>query len=296
MKTIFNFLIYLFAWLLVQLLNLLPAKVNVGIGCCFADIAFLVMSKRRRVSLENINRVYKDELTLKQKKKLAKMSFRHMVISTIELFTVSKVAKSLEEHFEFVNADILQRCLDSEKGAVLAISHLGSWEYLSFLATRTNRSWSVIVKEIKNFHLNQAVNRLRKIMTVEPVPKKNSMKGALRALRKGDGVAILIDQWSGPDGIWAPFFGEETSTTSIPARLVKKTGAALTFAYCIRKGIGKYKIEVLEPIAMDSLASEKSITDQLNRQLESLIRKYPEQWTWGHRRWKAKPHTLRTPV
>jgi len=180
-------------------------------------------------------------------------------------------------------------------GVVLVISHLGSWEYLSFLPYFTKRSWSVVVKDIKNPYIDKAIDAMRRVMTVIPIPKNSSIRTVLKELKSDHGVAILIDQWAGDEGLWIDFFDTETSTTSIPARLAEKTGCALVPAYCLRSSSGYYEIHIEKPIEADMNQPdwENLVTKKLNESLEKQILAYPEQWLWGHRRWKDKPDTMR---
>jgi len=177
------------------------------------------------------------------------------------------------------------------------ISHLGSWEYLSFLPYFTKRAWSVVVKDIKNPFLDKAIDSMRRIMTVNPIPKDSSVRTILQELKAGNGVAILVDQWAGNEGLWIDFFDTKTSTTSIPARLAEKTGCALVSAYCLRTTPGHYEIHIEKPVAHDTIDEgwETRITQTLNETLERQITRHPEQWLWGHRPWKKKPETLRAP-
>ena len=90
------------------------------------------------------------------------------------------------------------------------------------------------------------------------------------------------------DGLWIDFFGKPTSTTSVPARLALRTGAALIPAYCLREASGQYRICIKPevPIEGGPQDAEKATTSQLNRLLEKEFLEHPEQWIWNHRRWK----------
>ncbi len=112
----------------------------------------------------------------------------------------------------------------------------------------------------------------------------------LTELRQNHLVAIVIDQWAGNEGVWSYFFNAPTSTTSLPARLAKRTGAALIPAYCIRTTSGQYEIRVQPEVTLkdDGNNWTKSMTNQLNYLLEQQIRAFPEQWVWTHKRWKNK--------
>lgn len=278
------------------LATVLPVAAADWVARRFGDLSYLVLGNRRKIARENIDRAFGDSLPPGRKKEIARSAFQSAALSMMELFTVEKTVQEADTRFKLFGNDSLEAAFNRGKGVVLVISHLGSWEYLSFLPFFTKRPWSVIVKDIKNRPMNEDVNEMRRVMTVTPVSKDNSVRTILRELKKGHGVAILIDQWAGNEGLWSDFFGEKTSTTSIPARLAEKTGCALVPACCLRKTPGHYEIHLQKPVAYDLTSPdwEKTITQDLNATLERQILENPDQWLWGHRRWKGKPDNLRT--
>lgn len=281
--------------LLSFLAKILPLRTASWIAKRIGDLSYLVLSDRRKIARENINRAFGSTFSDAQKKEIIHFAFQNVALSILELFIIEKIKKDLTHRFEFTGNLGLEAEFKKGRGVVLVISHLGSWEYLSFLPYLTTRRWSVIVKDIKNPYVNRAIDALRRITNVIPVPKLTSVRTILKELKGANGVAILIDQWSGDEGLWVDFFGEKTSTTSIPARLAEKTGCALVPAYCVRKEIGKYLIHIENPVPYDTKQPdwEKNLTAELNMLLEEQIRKYPGQWLWGHRRWKEKPENIR---
>lgn len=290
---------HLFQYLAVRFLALLakalPVEISTAIARLMGDLTFLTLRERRRVALENVTRAFGNTLTLAQKEQIVRSAFRSASLSMTELFIVEKIAKEASQRFTMVGNEFLEEAFSKNKGVVLVISHLGSWEYLSFLPYFTKRPWSVIVKELKNRYVDKAINDMRRVMTVTPVDKLSSVRVILRELKRGHGVAILIDQWAGDEGLWVDFFGAKTSTTSIPARLAEKTGCSLVPAYCLRTSTGHFEIHLGKEIVTDMNRPdwETATTQRLNEVLEKQIREHPEQWLWGHRRWKEKPDTLR---
>jgi Kdo2-lipid IVA lauroyltransferase/acyltransferase len=290
---------YITALVLIAFAKILPVTISSWIACRFADLACILLAKRRKIAFENIDRAVRAAgkvMTDKEKERLVRAAFQNAALSMMELFIVEKTARTAVDHFKLSGQEHLERALAQGKGAIISVSHLGSWEYLAFFPLLTRQKWSVIVKDIKNPYLDKLITRMRKITTVTPIPKTNSIKPVLRELKKGHAVAILIDQWAGDEGIWINFLGTATSTTSIPARLAKSTGAALVPAYCLRKSAGNYEIHIEEPLIWnpESVDWESFITNKLNAALERQIRAHAEQWLWGHRRWKDKPNTIRT--
>lgn len=286
---------YLGVWLLALIAKILPVETSSWLAQRTGDLIFFVLKKRRRIALENVERAFGSSLPRGKKEAIVRSAFQSASLSMMELFIVEKIKKEASQRFTMVGNEHLEEAFSKKKGVVLVISHLGSWEYLSFLPFFTHRPWSVIVKDIKNPYLDKAINQMRRMMTVTPVEKSSSIRTILQQLKEGHGVALLIDQWAGDEGLWVDFFDEETSTTSIPGRLAEKTGCALVPAYCLRTSPGHYKIHLEEAIEVDLLQPgwERVITQRLNAVLEKQIRAHPEQWLWGHRRWKEKPDTLR---
>lgn len=284
----------LFVALIIRVLSVCPLPWISGAARGFGDIAFALMPKRRRTALENLDRAFGSSKSDEEKKKIARASFQHMALAMIELFLVSRVLKHQEKHFKLVGGENLQAARDKGKGILFIISHIGSWEYLSFLHFLTGIYCYAVVKDIRNPYLDKTVNDCRRKIGLTPVQKKSSSKKMFTVLRENQLVAILMDQWSGPEGLWLPFFGHETSTTSIAARLAKKTGAAMVPGRCVRVGEWQYEVQLDPEIPLREGENwERETTLDLSRHLEEQIRRYPEQWTWGHKRWKPKPAASR---
>ena len=289
---------YLFEFYAVKslfyLLNLVPLSLSGWIIKRAGDLFFYVSSKRRNIAFSNLTIAYGDALSSDQKNKIARKCFENGALSILELFLIKKIKKNALNRFTMAGKQHFEEALSRGKGVIFVASHLGSWEYIGFAGYLKKVPHAVIVKKIKNKYLDEMIDSLRREIDSVPIPKINAIRPTLTALRQNHGVGVLIDQWDGSDGIWIDFFGKSTSTTSLPARLAKKTGCALIPIYCLRKKIGQYEIQVLPEVPLSSGPDwEFDTTGRLNEILESQIRRYPEQWSWGHRRWKPKPLTTR---
>lgn len=280
---------------LVFILNLFPFSLSSWIAKSIGRVFYFCVAKRRNITLKNLEKAYGDTLSPQQKKIIAQKSFENTALSILELFLVQKIKKNAAQHFVIKGQENLESALSQGKGVILITSHVGSWEYLGFLFYLTGIPCSVIVKNVKNKYLNQKIDTLRRETNITPIPKKKAIREALTELQRNHVVAVLIDQWGGRDGLWIDFFGDATSTTSLPARLAKRTGCLLVPAYCLRKETGQYEIRVFPQVPMPHAEEdwEASVTKKLNKMLEFHIREYPEQWSWAHRRWKKKPETSR---
>lgn len=288
---------YYIAQFFFFLIAILPTPICYFIARRFGDLTYLLFFKRRKIAIENVSRAFGQLIPMAKKKKHARKSFQNVAMSIYDLFNIEKTRKRAKDLFRIKGMANYRKALGRGKGVVLVTSHLGSWEYLAFLFFLTDTKCSVIVKDIKNPLLNTKVNEARRKSGLNPISKNDSIRGIFVELKKNNTVAILIDQWAGPEGLWMPFFGEPTSTTSIPARLAEKTGCTLLPAFCIREPGGKFTIDLHKPVIWDELdqknQNERKVTKILNQILESKILAYSGQWPWGHRRWKPKPKELR---
>ena len=279
---------FLFLKSISMILNGLPMSISAwmvrGIGWWMS----LILPARRKIVMDNLTIAYGDSLTLKEKQKLATESFQNLAMSLMELFRIPVLLKDAEDRFRFEGIEHLDAAFKKGNGVIFVVSHLGAWEYLSFLFYLRDYPCSVVVTGTKNPYIYRWIERIRSMTRIKPLYKRNSIRQVMGEIKQNRLVAILIDQWAGSEGLWVDFFSEPASTTSIPGRLALKTGAALVPGYCIRIRPGYYKIVISPEVSPEQgPRAEEETTLKLNRLLEEEIRIYPEQWSWTHRRWKG---------
>lgn len=284
-----DFLTYGFVRVFAGLINLFPIEISSWIACRLGDLGYLFLAKRRKTALENLESALKDHLLLARKEQIARESFQSLAMSLMEFFRTPAMLSEASRRFEFEGTEHMDAAFKKGKGVIFTIAHLGSWEYLGFLPYLRGYPCSVIVRPIKNPYIYRWIQRLRRETRLHPIDRNQSVKEILKRLKSNELVAILIDQWAGPDGLWLDFFGRPTSVTSIPARLASRTGAVMIPGYCVRTAPGKFKIVILPEVPLAEGGDfEKETTESLNRMLEREIIKYLPQWSWAHRRWKPK--------
>jgi len=145
--------------------------------------------------------------------------------------------------------------------------------------------------------LDERLTRFRALGGNTVVSKRRALAAILRALRSGQGVAILIDQnVQEQDGIFVDFFGRPAATTTVAAALALKTGCALVPTRTVLRPDGGcrviYERPVEGPAGADRTRAIAALTQSLTTVIEGWIREFPEQWLWIHRRWKTQPPGL----
>ena len=277
----------------MALINFFPITISTWISRRIGDALFLILSSRRRVALNNLTIAFGDTKSGPEKTSLALESFRHLMTCYMELFRLPKFVKVSEKHVHLNNSELIDNALARGKGILLVMTHLGSWEYLSFLAKHKKSPAITLGRVIRNPYIYKWVESLRKTGGLRHKNKDMGIRWIFSELKQNHMVGIAIDQWAGNEGLWIDFFSRPTSTTSLPARMAKRTGCALILAYCVRVASGEYEIYVEPeiPVSKDDDDWIENTTKELNHIVERKIRAFPEQWMWMHKRWKSKAPT-----
>jgi len=114
----------------------------------------------------------------------------------------------------------------------------------------------------------------------------------LRALKRGEGIALPPDQAPNSDGgVWADFFGRPAYTMTLARKLQRATGAALIACFAERLPRGKgYRIQY------QRVSEENFDETQLNRVIEDLVRSCPSQYNWSYHRYKIPRAAMKKPL
>jgi len=117
----------------------------------------------------------------------------------------------------------------------------------------------------------------------------------LKVLKEAGTIGILADQNTMPDeAVFVEFFGKLASTTTGIARVALHTDAAVVPGYAVwDESIRKYRLRFEPPVDLIRTGNaERDVlenTQKFTKVIEGIIRKYPEQWIWVHRRWNTRP-------
>ena len=183
--------------------------------------------------------------------------------------------------------EIVNKIKKNKKQAVFISGHFANFELMSMYLERSEIKLSAIYRPLNNKFLNPIMERIREKYICKYQIKKGigGIKKLIRLKKNNFSTALMIDQRVS-EGILSNFFGHKALTTTIPAQLVKKFNIPIVPVYIDRVKDIHFKITISEPIYFSKNKSVEFITDQLNKELESMILKKPENWIWSHNRWK----------
>jgi Kdo2-lipid IVA lauroyltransferase/acyltransferase len=178
------------------------------------------------------------------------------------------------------------------KGVIFLTPHLGCFEITSLYVAQ--RGPLVVLyrpprlRWLEPFML-KGRQRWRAVLAPANV---RGVRMLYRALQKGEQVGLLPDQAPGAgEGVWAGFFGRPAYTMTLVTRLQRATGAAVIIGYAERLAGGRgYRLHAEE------LPAEGLDEAGLNRAIETLVRRCPEQYLWSYNRYKVPAGASPPPV
>ncbi|MBA2673649.1 lysophospholipid acyltransferase family protein [Ramlibacter sp.] len=197
---------------------------------------------------------------------------------------------------EWDGAELIEAARAAGRGIVFLTPHLGCFEVTAQGYAARFGTITVLYRPARKPWLRELVDTARARTRLETAPTTLAgVRQMLRTLRAGGAVGLLPDQVP-PQGLgtWAPFFGREAFTMTLPARLVQQTGAALLLAWGERLPFGRgYRIH-LRSWEGELPADPQAAAAQVNLRMERLVRECPQQYLWGYARYKT-PRAERAP-
>jgi KDO2-lipid IV(A) lauroyltransferase len=232
-------------------------------------------------------------------RQIARQSYANLGRLAIELTLLPALAgQGLEELFEedddfHVVADLMQR----GRGLVACTGHVGNWELAgAYVAHRY--PVDAVARRMANPLFDAYVTRARSRAGMRVIYDSDSVRQITRGLKEGRVAGLVADQGVlGLASTYVPFFGRPAKTPRGPAVFALRLEVPVVFCAAILQPSGKYRFfaeEIPVTVSGDRDADVDRIVANFTRALERLVRRYPDQYFWQHRRWKRQPEG--TPV
>jgi KDO2-lipid IV(A) lauroyltransferase len=181
----------------------------------------------------------------------------------------------------------LRASVEKGKGVILFSGHMANWEWGAFSSAFAGLSIAAVARRMKNPYVNDYLTRIRSSHGVNLFLHKNAVREGMRWVKGGNVLGLLIDQRITAGGTAVTFFGRPAFTTTMPALLAFRTGAAVHGLRSWRES-GRLKISITPAMDMDAFNGDAAAaTAAMTAELERWIRAAPAYWLWMHDRWKT---------
>lgn len=279
-------------WSLTRLVQLLPGKVADKIAEGIGWVAYNILTSRRRIAVDNLKRAFGDEKSTEEIDRIVREVFKNVARDIIEFTRQPRIG--LKKVHKFVHdpsgQESIDKALKEGKGLMLVTGHIGNGELLGgWLASQYPIDF--VVGKQHNPYVDKMFNSFRRVFGANIIPVGLTARHVIKSLKGNRIVILMSDQHSATGGTVVQFFGRPASTPKGPALFAVKMNCPIIFAVLLRERYNRFRPIMMPPIyPPKSGDNEKDINDmtqQYTSQLEELIRQYPGQWMWTHRRWKV---------
>jgi KDO2-lipid IV(A) lauroyltransferase len=288
---------YALARVILGVPGLLPRGAAIALGRAMGRVAYWLPGKLRRTGEINL-RIAFPELSEPERQRLLRGCFDSLGRLLGEFSQFHRATpESLRGLIEYDQGGLahLRAAEKDQRGVIFLTGHLGAWELLSFGWSALEYPISFLVRPIDNPRIEEMIENVRTRFGNRAIDKKSAAREAIRVLRAGGTLGILSDLNSHPhEGVFVPFFGRLACTTAGIATLALKTDAVVIPTVAVWNPEKKrYFFHGDPPVELvrtgDKHKDLEVNTARFAAAIESLVRRYPEQWLWIHKRWKTRP-------
>ena len=279
---------------LLALARWLPRPWLLALGSATGELAFRLARKHTRVALANLQSAFGEALSLPERRRIARACWHHYGRITADAAAFHRLRpEDIGTRIRYEGLDQLRAAHAEGKGVLLISGHFGHWELTAYMQGFLGCPLLMITKPMANLRVERMLAGLRSGSGNEIVPKADAVRASLKALARGIGVAVMIDQDARGSGIFVPFFGRPSSTIPTIGTMHLRTGAAVVATFSYPASDGGWRI-TYERLTFPGLTGNREqdvfrITGETTALLEARIRERPELWLWMHRRWKTPP-------
>jgi lauroyl/myristoyl acyltransferase len=273
----------------------LPAFVADGLAPPIGFTASFANAERRAMVERHMRRVNPTwpNVKIRQAVQGAFDSYTRYWIESLRL--PSLPARTVDAGMRLVGFSHVTDALEQGTGAILALPHLGGWEWAGRWLGDQGFATTVVVERIEPPELFEWFVDLRRELGMTVVPLGPSAATAvLKALRNNEIVCLLCDRDIQGGGIDVEFFGERTTLPAGPATLGIRAGAPiLPVGVYFTKQLNGHHAVVRPPVPMARAGSLREdvarVTQDLAHELEYLVRRAPDQWHLFQPNWPSDP-------
>jgi KDO2-lipid IV(A) lauroyltransferase len=252
------------------------------------------LSRKRRVMISRHLRRVNPSLTDAEIATASAKAFDSYLRYYVESFRLpSRSAQHVDQHFYVEGYEQIPVALEQGRGVILALPHLGGWEWAGRWVTDLGHQLTVVVEPLQPPALFEWFMSLRedlgmKVISLGP----DAAAEVLKSLRNNEVVCLLCDRDIQGGGIEVEFFGEKTTLPAGPAMLAMRADSPVfPTAVYFTDEIDGHSAIVRPPLDLTRRGSLRedvsAATQQLAKELEVLIARAPEQWHLFQPNWPS---------
>lgn len=292
----FGFFLMLF---FIFFFRFLPYEISLRLASILGFLSYYILPIRKKIVLQNIKKLYGDNPDKHEIRRIARRCYQHTTMTFAEIIISPSFSdKKILSLFGHMEGEEYFKEVGSEQGSYFVVTgHLGNWELLGSYFVLRGVPLTVLARPLHNNLWDNYITTSRRKKGIQLLSTRESSRQIITHVREGRVVAFLVDQDARRNGIFVDFLGTPASTFAGPAIFMQRFKKPILPCFSVRTHNGLHKIIFKSPILPIMKNGDyptdddtiQQIVQQYTHVLESVIREYPEQYFWFHRRWKTKP-------
>lgn len=281
---------YVAVLIFYSLLRLLPSVLRLKLAGLFGIISYSLTPRRAEIALENLRAAF-PQLTLSERKRIAREVYRNLAASAIEEIDLARAVTTVTVDAQTeAKLTHLRQLHKQGKPLLFVTGHYGNWEVLAQYLTTRFENVSFLAKEQSNPSINKMINRLRSAMGGHVIPTNTATRVVPKLLKSGGALMLAVDQDAGREGVMIEFLGRPAAYFRGWALFSYHYHAPVAFMFLRRESQG-FTLEIADMVEPDLTAGKdteiKHLLTLFSDHLAAAVTAHPEQWLWTHRRWKV---------
>ena len=253
----------------------------------FSNLFYLLgpLFKSKKIEKKNLD-IFSDKISIINKKDIINNMWKNYGKTFIEYIFLDYFRKK-SNHISIIGEENLLDNNSKNKPVIFISGHFANFELMSMEITKKQIPLATIYRPLNNIFLNPLMEYLRKKYICRNQIKKglNGVRETIEYIKKNISIALMIDQRVS-EGEKVNLFGKTALTTTLPAQLSIKFNIDIIPVYIERDKNDQFKLEFQKRILPKNFKNKLELTEELNKVLEKMILRNPNQWIWTHNRWK----------
>ena len=290
-----DFADYAVVRVVLKTLERLPMSAARAVAGGLARLARLVTPRWRQVAYRNLE-IALPASDAATRRRIVDGVYENLARILLSLSRMPRLdPRNIHDWIGYEGYDYFEQALSGGQGVLFMTAHLGNWELSAQAHALLGNPMHVMVRSFDNPLLDRLIDDYRTLHGNRTILKQDFGRTLLRALKDNEAVGVLVDQnVIGEDTAFVDFFGVKAAATSGFVKIAMRTGAAVIPGFALwNPEQGRYVLKFYPPLEMAETGDPEqdlvTNTQRCQSKIEEVIREYPDQWLWIHKRWKHRP-------
>jgi KDO2-lipid IV(A) lauroyltransferase len=296
-SAVMDYLVYLVLRTFMCVAQALSLEMGRKLAAALAWVVYHADKRHREVARDNLRQAFPGRYDEAELDQLVRAVIRHFCTLAIEIAHLPRVfhPTNWRRYVQLPQGQVLLDQLLSGRPLMFVTGHFGNWELGGFILGALGFKTYAIARTLDNPHLDWFLRvKFREKTGQQILSKDDDFERIQQVLATGGVLATLGDQDAGQRGLFVDFCGRPASTHKAVALLSLEYNVPLVVIGTTKIGEPmQYAVLVEDVVLPEDYAGRpdavRQITQRFTTALERLVRRYPEQYFWLHRRWKHQP-------